>query len=193
MWSILALALLVQFGFGQAVQALSSEWNLRQLWLGAGTVAVLVVVGAYRTHLRVMEDVFAWRAASLGWLAFAAGLGGGLALVTRSHFSALKPVSTDTLVVATTIGPILEELLYRGFLWCVLTDVVRPNVRGFAGTLIVAASCATLFALVHANPSAAYFWLRFLGGLVNGCLRVYSNSTVPPAVSHLAFNISVVS
>lgn len=193
MWSILALALMIQFGLGQAVQALSAEWNVLQLWAIMGTLAALLVIAAYRGAGPVLDQVFAWRAAPVGWIAFAAGVGGLFALLTCSQFSALRPVSPDTLVVATTVGPILEELLYRGFLWCVLTDLVRPNVRGLAGTLVVAASSATLFALMHANPSAAYFWLRFIGGMVNGFLRFRSGSTVPPAVAHLAFNVSVVS
>ena len=193
MWCLLAVALLIQFGLGELVQALSTQWSIRPLWAVMGTLAAALLIAAYRGPWLVLSQVFGWRGSAAGWIAFAAGVGGLCALVVRSQFVQFRPLAPDAIVIATTVGPLLEELLYRGFLWGVLSSLVENNVRGFAGTIILLSGTAVLFALMHVNPSPAYFWLRFLAGIFLGVLRLRSNTSFPSAIAHLAFNITVVS
>lgn len=191
MWSILALALMIQFGLGQAVQALASSVDLWTLWAAMAAVAAFLVGVAYRRSM-VLDEVFAWRGTSVGWLALSAGVGGMMSVFVRAQFDSLRPVGPETIVISTTVGPVIEELLYRGFLWGVLGDVVGP-IRSRVAFVIVACCSATLFALAHMNPSVGYFWLRFSAGLANGFLRGGSGSSLPPSIAHLAFNICMVS
>jgi hypothetical protein len=65
MWSILALALMIQFGLGRVVQALASSVDLWKLWAAMAAVAAFVVGAAYRRST-VLEEVFAWRGTSVG-------------------------------------------------------------------------------------------------------------------------------
>ena len=115
-----------------------------------------------------------------------------MSVFVRAQFDSLRPVGPETIVISTTVGPVIEELLYRGFLWGVLGDVVGP-IRSRVAFVIVACCSATLFALAHMNPSVGYFWLRFSAGLANGFLRGGSGSSLPPSIAHLAFNICMVS
>lgn len=192
MWSLLALAVLVHVLFGQAIRILSTQWNVRQVWTLMGACAAFLIVGAYRNSVP-LETVFGWRGTSVGWFSLSAGIGGFMALLVRTQLASLRPVAPDTLVLSTTMGPLLEELLFRGFMWSVLSSFFVGQVRGRAGIVIVACCCATIFALFHVNPSIGYFWLRFAAGLVLGGLRASSDSSLPPAAAHLAFNICVVS
>jgi hypothetical protein len=61
MWSLLAIALLIQFGLGQAVQAVTALRSVRQVWTLMGGLTGLIVAVAYRNLSGVLSEVFAWR------------------------------------------------------------------------------------------------------------------------------------
>lgn len=193
MWSVLFLAIFVQLGFGSLVQTISAHFRFAPLWSIMGLLAILTVIAAYRSPNPALNDAFAWHGVGVGWIAFAAGAAGLAAALVRVQFPHL-PVRPETLIMATTIGPILEELLYRGFLWYVVADLVKGNVgKPAAAAFVTATLCATVFALLHSNPSISYFWLRFTAGLLNGFLRHRSGSSLTPAAAHLSFNVMLVS
>jgi hypothetical protein len=83
-------------------------------------------------------------------------------------------------VAACVVGPILEELLFRGAIWAPL----RKSYRGLATPTIV--TTALLFAMVHME------WQRAihvgLVGLCLGFLRRVSGSIVPSMLVHITFN-----
>lgn len=83
----------------------------------------------------------------------------------------------------TTLGPIIEELLFRGFLQPVLVD----SLGVFPG--IVATS--VLFGAMHLTQNA-FLWqsgvLITLVGFVLGVVRHVSGSTRASAITHVAYN-----
>ena len=193
MWGVLTIALLLQWGLGRSIETLIGEWGVRFVWIAMAVLTIAWLAIAYRSPAGVMDDVFAWRGVSARWIGVSVLGGVGFSVLARLVFASTGPIPSDTVVISTTVGPLLEELLYRGFLWCVVSQVVAAQDRDWGATAIVAMACATLFALAHANPTLGYFGFRFLGGVLAGVLRHFSASTVPPAMAHLCFNITVLS
>jgi hypothetical protein len=81
--------------------------------------------------------------------------------------------------LAVAVGPLTEEMLFRGALFRLLAK----GGRGAASVVLLTAllftlSHVTLRAVVHVLPS----------GLVLGALRSRSGSLVPPLLAHAAFN-----
>lgn len=82
-------------------------------------------------------------------------------------------------IVVTTMGPLVEELLFRG----VLLSAVSRRV-GSAGAIVIT---ALLFAVVHL-PDLSFLWYAVpnlvLLGLALGWLRVQSASIWPAVLAH---------
>ncbi|MEK7753469.1 MAG: type II CAAX endopeptidase family protein [Acidobacteriota bacterium] len=144
--------------------------------------------------------------ASLGWVRPRAGLwtsvfGGpvlallvavlGLALQTPEMEMPIKDLLTDrfsiTLVAvfATTLGPLCEELAFRGF----LLPLVSRSLGRAAGVLIAAMP----FAILHA-PQYSWSWrhilLIALAGTVFGWMRLWSRSTIAATLMHAGYNLT---
>lgn len=122
--------------------------------------------------------------------AIAGGLGTGLfvAWMFGGYDKSVSPIFADVWM-AITIGPLAEELMFRGYLfWVVHSLLSRVSIHeGMATALIVAA----LFALGHApKPGITEPQLTaiFGTGLLYGWLRLCSGSTVPPVIAHIVFN-----
>jgi membrane protease YdiL (CAAX protease family) len=83
----------------------------------------------------------------------------------------------------TTLGPIIEELLFRGFLQPVLVD----SFGVFPGIL----ATSILFGAMHLMQNA-FLWqsgvLITLVGFVLGVVRHVSGSTRASAITHVAYN-----
>jgi membrane protease YdiL (CAAX protease family) len=83
----------------------------------------------------------------------------------------------------TTLGPIIEELLFRGFLQPVLVD----SFGVFPGIL----ATAIVFGAMHLMQNA-FLWqsgvLITLVGFVLGVVRHVSGSTRASAITHVAYN-----
>jgi membrane protease YdiL (CAAX protease family) len=83
----------------------------------------------------------------------------------------------------TTLGPIIEELLFRGFLQPVLVD----SFGVFPGIL----ATSVLFGAMHLMQNA-FLWqsgvLITLVGFVLGVVRHVSGSTRASAITHVAYN-----
>ncbi|MDP2996810.1 MAG: type II CAAX endopeptidase family protein [Bryobacterales bacterium] len=144
--------------------------------------------------------------ASLGWVRPRAGLwtsvfGGpvlallvavlGLALQTPEMEMPIKDLLTDrfsiTLVAlfATTLGPLCEELAFRGF----LLPLVSRSLGRAVGVLIAAMP----FAILHA-PQYSWSWrhilLIALAGTVFGWMRLWSRSTIAATLMHAGYNLT---
>lgn len=82
-----------------------------------------------------------------------------------------------------TIGPVVEELLFRGFLQPVLIDTF--------GVLFGILSTSVLFGALHLSQNG-YIWqsglLITLVGFVLGVIRHVSGSTRASAITHVSYN-----
>lgn len=81
-------------------------------------------------------------------------------------------------VAATVLGPIAEELVFRGATFTSIIDRHRPAV--------VIAVTAAAFTLIHSEPRDLP--ILFVMGLILGHLRWASGSLLPPILLHMAFN-----
>jgi membrane protease YdiL (CAAX protease family) len=123
-------------------------------------------------------------------IAFFAGMIAGLiaAYAFHGYGRSASPAFTEVWL-ATTIGPLFEELVFRGYLfWAVGTLLQRlaPFLSPLT-TIWVAA----LFSLAHApKPGITESQLAaiFGTGLLYGLLRQRSGSTLPPVIAHMVFN-----
>lgn len=90
-------------------------------------------------------------------------------------------------VFAVTLGPLLEELFYRGFLYPVLA-------RSFGtGTgIVVSALGFSLMHVVQYGYSWASVLLIFLVGLVLGVVRATKDSVAAGFLVHVAYNGTIV-
>jgi membrane protease YdiL (CAAX protease family) len=123
-------------------------------------------------------------------LAIAIGLGGYL-LRTPDIEMPIKDLLTDPFsialigIFATTLGPVFEELAFRGFL---LPLLVR-SVGAFVGVILTALP----FAILH-GPQYAWSWrhllLLTLASAVFGLVRLYMGSTVAAAALHASYNFT---
>jgi CAAX protease family protein len=88
-------------------------------------------------------------------------------------------------VFSTTLGPIFEELLFRGFL---LPLLVR-SLGAVAGVIVTALP----FAILH-GPQYAWSWQHLLGvtiaSIVFGWVRLYTESTAAAAALHSSYNLT---
>ena len=91
-------------------------------------------------------------------------------------------------LAAVTIGPVSEELIFRGFLMPLL---VRS--AGVAGGIFLA---ALPFALLH-GPQYSWSWRHVLLILLAGCafgwVRYKTGSTAIAAITHAAYNLTFLS
>ena len=133
-----------------------------------------------------------WHSVSRAWIAMAffAGMTAGLiaAYAFHGYGRGASPAFTEVWL-AITIGPLFEELVFRGYLfWAVGTLLQRlaPSLSPLT-TIWVAA----LFSLAHApKPGITDTQLAaiFGTGLLYGLLRQRSGSTLPPVIAHMVFN-----
>lgn len=158
--------------------------------------------GALYVWLKVRYGRPFWR--SLGWMEPPRPLGRyaaggallaisvvllGLALRTPNIDMPIKELLADRLSVllvglfAITLGPLFEELMFRGFL---LPLLVR-SLGVAAGVILTALP----FALLH-GPQYAWSWrhllLITLAGVGFGWVRWRSGSTLAATVAHAAYN-----
>lgn len=80
------------------------------------------------------------------------------------------------------LGPIAEELAFRGLLFAFL----RRTPLKIAGTI---AATAALWSLVHLQYSPALLVLIFIDGIVLGLARHYSGSLYVPIAMHMLGNL----
>jgi len=114
-----------------------------------------------------------------------------LALRTPNEPTALDELLKDRWsiiaigIAATTIGPVFEELIFRGF-----AQPLFIRSLGLVGGLVVT---AIPFALLH-GPQNNWNWQRLLilmlAGLVFGLVRHMTGSTAASSLTHAAYNLT---
>jgi membrane protease YdiL (CAAX protease family) len=162
------------------------------------------VLGCLYITLKLRHGVAFWTAMdwNIPWrrMALTALLGPGLALAmglfslllrTPQEAMALDALLTDRASIiaiglaATTIGPIFEELIFRGF-----AQPLFVRSLGLAGGLI---ATALPFSLLH-GPQYNWNWQRLviltLASIAFGYVRHKTGSTAASSLTHAAYNLT---
>ena len=97
------------------------------------------------------------------------------------------PFSASVLAVfGVSIAPVIEELLFRGFLY--------PVVARAHGAAVAVVGTALLFSVVHA-PQYGWAWQNLLlltyVGVAFGTIRAVSGTLVPSTLVHAAYNFTL--
>ena len=116
---------------------------------------------------------------------------GAVILRTPSGGSALQALMSDRLSIvlvglfSTTLGPLCEELVFRGFF--------QPLLVGKFGAHLGVLLCAAPFALLH-GPQYNWSWqivlLLVLAGVVFGYTRLLTGSTAASTLVHATYNLT---
>jgi len=202
---VAALFLPAVFAGGVAVQAASQYLHINPK---LGLPLLIAEFLGYVIVFLVLRILFARHGRplfeSLGWVPqpfkplHLAVTGVGLAIVVvllgnllgfpnvETPFDKLLNDAVSRIAIAlfgTTLGPIIEELLFRGFLQPVLVD----SLGVFPGIL----ATSVLFGAMHLTQNA-FLWqsgvLITLVGFVLGVVRHVSGSTRASAITHVAYN-----
>jgi membrane protease YdiL (CAAX protease family) len=121
-----------------------------------------------------------------GIVIFAIGSASGQRIILSSNWRlALLQVS---------LGPVLEEVVFRGCLFSLLIWLLRRAAGAVALNWLVIVTAAVIFALVHlAQPGVS--WLQLvcitMTGSLYGWVRTLSASAAPAAVAHAVYNLTL--
>ena len=121
-----------------------------------------------------------------GLLIFGIGSATGQSIILSSNWKLA--------LIQITLGPVLEEVVFRGYLFSLLIWALHRTAGEAVLNWLVIVTAAVIFALVHlAQPGVS--WLQFFcitmtGGLY-GWIRTLSASTAPAAVAHAAYNLTL--
>jgi membrane protease YdiL (CAAX protease family) len=113
---------------------------------------------------------------------------GVLSVVRVAHMS-LGAASRERLLYGVTLGPILEELIFRGAAFSVIY-VTACSVKSLARLQIALAiiGSSLLFALAHTKTVGLPLFLFFGTGTLYAMMRWRSNSTATAALMHATYN-----
>ena len=92
-----------------------------------------------------------------------------------------EPAAVAVLIV--TIGPIVEESFFRGFL--------QPSIATIAGAVPALIVAALGFAAVHGPVTVLQFTCFTATGVAYGLLRLRSGSVAAPVVMHASYNLAL--
>jgi membrane protease YdiL (CAAX protease family) len=127
------------------------------------------------------------------WLyALIAGVAAAALVIAILHVehTSLGQTSPTTLLYGVTIGPIIEEILFRGAAFSVIYVIaasIKALLRPRLAIAIVLLS-SLLFAVAHTR-TIGISWLVFFGmGALYALLPCQSNSTAATALMHATYN-----
>ncbi len=167
------------------------------LWIGA----VLVVPLCYYGYRVLGATPWMKR---LGWIApprtfWAGSLAAGFVLalaivvVARTLGQPLGTVRSIRLVLlATTVGPLLEELFFRGLLYRALHKAMRHlGLRPGIVYPLTVMILGVLFAFAHTGRAPVQLWSTLFTGMGYGVMRVLSGSSACASLMHASYNLSI--
>jgi membrane protease YdiL (CAAX protease family) len=179
------------------VVALLSSWSLiSNVGRLIGLLPVLLITG-----IPVLMSVFGLRQwyscpalRALGWTVprprfFAISVITGLsaafavALVVRAAGTSIICDPAATAVLTVTIGPIVEELFFRGFL--------QPCLAAITGAIPAVIITAISFAAIHGPISLLQFSCFTVTGAAYGFLRLRSGSVAASTLMHSTYNFAL--
>jgi membrane protease YdiL (CAAX protease family) len=184
--------------FGSWMMLNSPAWP-NHLQGGFGTAAFVVLAFGSLGKLRSMGMEFAdWEPAPARFWCWAAALGGatgsgGVALALLAHSRINVAESWQVFLLRAALGPVLEEILFRGYLMRLLLWVLRL----WTSKSIIAAAAAVLvsglvFGAVHLlRPGTTWKEVAIISavGAIYGCIRMASGSSATAAAAHAVYNV----
>jgi membrane protease YdiL (CAAX protease family) len=182
-----------------AVSALGSGRPTRELagLIEAAAFFFVAVSSAGRLKTLGLEFI-AWERISLNAMGVCAvyGLVAGSAAIAVARLSG-QGLGIDrrwnTLVLAITLGPVVEEVIFRGYLISLALRLARRSARPLSSAISVL-SVATLFAIAHLGTTGVTrLQLVCIGstGCVYGWIRLRFESTAAAALTHAAYNATL--
>jgi membrane protease YdiL (CAAX protease family) len=173
----------------------------RNAVIGAiGTAAFLIFACWNLGKLRGLGLAYAgWRPTTgASWLAAAvSGLVAGAVVFAIGSVGGDSMMLSDDwrlVVLQLTLGPVLEEVVFRGYVFALLTWSFRRLTTDLALNWSVVVTAAVVFALVHlAQPGVSWLQLACITstGTLYGWIRYRSGSTAPAAASHAVYNLTL--
>ena len=181
-------------------QFLASPGSKTGIIGAVGATAFLVYAWANLDRLRGLGfDYAGWRAAArTDWvLAAVSGALAGIIVFVIGTVSGQGMRLGDNwklIALQVTLGPVLEEIVFRGYLFAFLIWLLSKaaNDAGWHRSVVVLA--AVVFAAVHlAQPGVSWLQLACITstGTLYGWIRWRSGSTASAALSHAAYNLSL--
>jgi len=166
-----------------------------------GTGVFLLYAWANIDRLRGLGlDHACWRStARANWvLAGASGSLAGMAVFVIGTLSGQNMRLGDNwklIVLQVTLGPVLEEVVFRGYLFSLLMWLLgRVAICGRYRLTVV--SVAVIFAVFHLSQPGVS-WLQLVcitsTGMLYGWIRWRTGSAAPAAVSHAVYNLALYS
>ena len=164
-----------------------------------GTGVFLLHAWANIDRLRGLGlDHACWRSTGhANWvLAGASGLLAGVAVFVIGTLSGQNMRLGDNwrlIVLQLTLGPVLEEVVFRGYLFSLLMWLLG-RVAICARYRLTVVSAAVIFAVVHlSQPGVSWLQLACITstGMLYGWIRWRTGSTAPAAVSHAVYNLAL--
>lgn len=152
---------------------------------------VLVVTRARRItwtdELRLIHppvpQALLWIAVWLAWMIVAELLIGVLGLPAPDPWQVYPPAIFALRILAIgVLGPVAEELVFRGILYYRLSQTRMRHVGAIALP-------ALFWALIHVQYEAGYIVLIFLDGIMFGLARYRTRSVFTPMVMHIIGNL----
>lgn len=181
-------------------QFLASPGSKNGIAGATGTAAFLLFAWSSLDRLRSLGlDYVRWRAATAtNWLYAVVGgiLAGAAVFAIGSASRQSMGLSNDwrLVVLQVTLGPVLEELVFRGYLFTLLTWSFRRLADDSGRNRLVVVATAVAFALVHmSQPGVSWLQLACITstGTLYGWFRYRSRSVAPAAASHAAYNLTL--
>jgi membrane protease YdiL (CAAX protease family) len=181
-------------------QFLASPGTKTRIVGAVGAATFLVYAWANIDRLsRMGLDHARWRSsARTNWvLAAVSGILAGIivfAIGTVSGQNMRLGDNWQLIALQVTLGPVLEEVVFRGYLFAFLMwSLTRAAIDAGRNQLVVVFA-AVVFAVVHlAQPGVSWLQLACITstGTLYGWIRWRSGSTAPAAVSHAAYNLAL--
>ena len=181
-------------------QFLASPGKSASVIGAAGTAWFLVLAWKSLGRLRDfgMHQV-RWEPADTGdWIiAVATGFAAGgviFGVAWASGQNMMLSADWRLVMLQVTLGPVLEEIVFRGYLLAVLIWLFRRFAARVLPNWALIVIAALVFALVHlAHPGVRWLELACIAstGTLYGWIRCRSGSTAPAAASHAAYNLTL--
>jgi len=157
------------------------------------TVALLALAWASRGRLNSMGFEFLhWNRTSARENAEALGFGAVCGMAVALLFQALykgAPFEWQEAWIGITLGPLIEEAIFRGYLFGLAEWGLRKRFRraGWIAGIAIAAAFA-LCHLLKTDITGLQIGVIFVMGVVYAWLRITSNSTTSPFLAHSVYN-----
>jgi len=165
-----------------------------------GAAAFLLFAWSSLGRLRRLGlDYASWeRSSRTGWLtAIASGFVAVVAIFGVASTSGENMVlSSDwrLIVLQVTLGPVLEEVVFRGYLFSLLKWSFQKLGVNLALNWFAIVTAGVAFALAHlAQPGVSWLQLACITstGTLYGWVRCHSGSAAAAAVSHATYNLTL--